>query len=152
MSCTSKQFHFDCQPYPLGKSSHLSLEPMSHKTSAPLELIFSDVKGPSPMLSSDDFWYFVIFVDAHTKYIWFFPLVAKSNVFTIFHQFQTQVERQFSLKIKSVPNRLEWQVSQIKCLFKSIGIHHRLSTHILMNRMTWLNVDTDILLKSALCF
>jgi hypothetical protein len=55
MSCTSKQFHFDCQPCPLGKSSHLSLEPMSHKTSAPLELIFSDVKGPSPMLSSDDF-------------------------------------------------------------------------------------------------
>jgi hypothetical protein len=43
-------------------------------------------------LYSDGFWYFVIFVDAYTKYIWFFPLVAKYDVFTIFHQFQTQVE------------------------------------------------------------
>jgi len=54
------------------------------------------------MLSSDGFLYFVIFVDAHTKYIWFFSLVAKFDVFTIFHQFQTQVERQFSVKIKYV--------------------------------------------------
>jgi histone deacetylase 1/2 len=76
----------------LEKSSHLSLGPTSYKTSAPLELIYSDVWGPSPMLSSDSFWYFVIFFDAYTKYIWFFPLVAKYDVFTIFHQFQTQVE------------------------------------------------------------
>jgi hypothetical protein len=54
------------------------------------------------MFSSDGFLYFVIFVDAHTKYIWFFSLVAKFDVFTIFHQFQTQVERQFSVKIKYV--------------------------------------------------
>jgi hypothetical protein len=40
-------------------------------------------------------------VDAHTKFIWFYPFVAKSDVFTIFHQFQAFVERQFSLKIKS---------------------------------------------------
>jgi hypothetical protein len=30
------------------------------------------------------------------------PLVAKSDVFQIFHQFYALVERQFSLKIKSV--------------------------------------------------
>jgi hypothetical protein len=54
------------------------------------------------MLSSDGFQYFVIFVNTYTKYIWFFPLVAKSDVFIIFYQFQTQVGRQFSLKIKYV--------------------------------------------------
>jgi len=92
VSCTSKQFHFDCQDCLLEKLSRLSLGPMGYKTSAPLELIYSDVWGPSPMLPSDGFWYFVIFVDAYTKYIWFFLLVAKYDVFTIFHQFQTQVE------------------------------------------------------------
>jgi len=80
----------------------LSLRPTGHKTSAPLELIFSDVWGPAPLFSSDGYRYFVIFVDAHTKYIWYYPLVAKSDVYSIFHQFQTLVERQFSLKIKSV--------------------------------------------------
>jgi hypothetical protein len=54
------------------------------------------------MLSLDGFCYFVIFVDAHIKFIWFYPMVAKSDVFNIFHQFQALVERQFSLKIKSV--------------------------------------------------
>jgi histone deacetylase 1/2 len=75
---------------------------MGHKTSAPLELIFSDVWGPAPILSSDGFCYFLIFVDAHTKFIWFYPLSAKSDVFNVFHQFQVLVERQFSCKIKSV--------------------------------------------------
>jgi hypothetical protein len=44
------------------------------------------------MLLSDGFCYFVFFMDAHMKFIWFYPLVAKSNVFTIFHQFQVLVE------------------------------------------------------------
>jgi histone deacetylase 1/2 len=70
--------------------------------STPLELVFSDVGGPAPMLSLDGFCYFVIFMDAHTKFIWFYPLVLKSDVFNVFHQFQVFVERQFSRKIKSV--------------------------------------------------
>jgi len=80
----------------------LSLRPTGHKTSALLELIFSDVWGPAPMFSSGGFRYFVIFVDAHTKHIWYSPLVVKSDVFSTFQRFQTFVERQFSLKIKSV--------------------------------------------------
>jgi len=51
---------------------------------------------------SDGFHYFVIFVNAYTKYIWYYPLVAKFDVYSVFHQFQTLVERQFSLKIKSI--------------------------------------------------
>jgi len=54
------------------------------------------------MFSSYGFCYFVIFVDAHTKHIWYYPLVVKSDVFSTFQCFQTLVERQFSLKIKSI--------------------------------------------------
>jgi histone deacetylase 1/2 len=67
--CTSSHLNLQCQACPLGKSSRLSLGPTGHKTSTPLELIFRDVWGPVPMLSSDGFRYFVIFVDAHTKFI-----------------------------------------------------------------------------------
>jgi len=80
----------------------LSLGPTGQKTSAPLELIFSDVWGLAPLFSFNGFYYFVIFVDAYTKYIWYYPLVAKFDVYYIFHQFQILVERQFSLKVKSV--------------------------------------------------
>jgi len=45
---------------------------------------------------------FVIFMDAHTNFIWFYPLVLKFDVFNVFHQFQVFVERQFSRKIKFI--------------------------------------------------
>jgi histone deacetylase 1/2 len=77
------------------------------------------------MLSSDGFRYFFIFVDAHTKFIWFYLMVAKSNVFHIFHQFQTLVERQFSLKIKSVQTDWGGEYRKLNTYFKKIGIHHR---------------------------
>jgi hypothetical protein len=75
------------------KSSHMSLGPMGHKTSASFELVFSDVWGPAPMLSLDVFHYFFNFIDAHTKLFLFYPLVIKSDVFNVFHQFQVFVER-----------------------------------------------------------
>jgi len=94
--CTSRRSLTQCQACPLGKLSCLSLRPTGHKTSAPLELIFSDVWGPAPMFSSDGFRYFVIFVNAHTKHIWYYPLVVKSDVFFTFQRFQTLVEVSFS--------------------------------------------------------
>jgi len=104
----------------------LSLRPTGHKTSASLELIFSDVWGPAPLFSSDGYCYFVIFVDAHTKYLWYYPLVAKSDVYSVFHQFQTLVERQFSLKIKSVQTDWGDEYRKLSTFFQTIGIHHRL--------------------------
>jgi len=96
--CNNKHLNLQCQSCPLGKSSCLSLGPKE----VPLELIFSDVWGPAPLFSSDGYLYFIIFVDAYTKYIWYYPIVTKSNVYFIFHQFQTLIERKFSLKIKYV--------------------------------------------------
>jgi hypothetical protein len=54
------------------------------------------------MFSSDCFCYFVIFVDVHTKHIWYYLLVMKFDVFSTFQRFQTLVKRHFSLKIKYV--------------------------------------------------
>jgi histone deacetylase 1/2 len=62
----------------------LSLGPTGHKTSTPLELIFSDVWGPAPLFSSDGYRYFVIFVDAYTKYIYDIILSLPSLMFTLF--------------------------------------------------------------------
>jgi len=99
---------------------------MGHKTSAPLELIFSDVWGPAPIFSSDGFRYFVIFIDAHTKHIWYYPLVVKSDVFSTFQCFQTLVERQFSLKIKPVQTDWGGEYRKLNKFFQTIGFHHRL--------------------------
>jgi len=104
----------------------LSLGSTGHKTSTLLELIFSDVWGPAPLFSSDDYRYFVIFVDAYTKYIWYYPFIAKSDIYSVFHQFQTLVKRQFSLKINDV--QIDWggEYRKLSTFFQIIGIHHRL--------------------------
>jgi hypothetical protein len=60
---------------------------MGHKSFAPLELFFSDFCGPAFF-----FMVFVIFFNAYTKYIWYYPLVVKSDLFSIFHHFQVFVE------------------------------------------------------------
>ena len=75
---------------------------MGHKSMAPLDLIFSDVWGPAPMFSSYGFRYFVIFINVHTKHIWYYSLVAKSDLFSTFQCFQTLIEHQFLLTIKFV--------------------------------------------------
>ena len=78
------------------------------------------------MLSTNSYRYFVIFVDAYTKYIWFFPLAAKFDVFKIFLQFQALVERQFNTKIKFVQTDWGGEYRKLNIYFKTIGIHHRL--------------------------
>jgi histone deacetylase 1/2 len=104
----------------------MSLGPMGHKTTTPFDLIFSDVWGPAPMFSSNGFYYFSIFIDVYTKHIWFYPIVAKSYVFSIFYPFQTLVERQFSCRIKSVKTNWGGEYCKLNQFFQTIGIHHRL--------------------------
>jgi len=100
---------------------------MGHKTFASIDLIFSNVWSPAPMFSFDGFRYFVIFFYAHTKHIcWYYPLVAKSDVFFIFQRFQTLVKRQFSLKIKSVQTDWGGEYCKSNKVFHTIGIHYRL--------------------------
>jgi hypothetical protein len=72
---------------------------------------------------------FVIFIDAHTKHIWYYPLVAKSDVFFIFHRFQTLVERQFSLKIKFAQTDWGGEYCKLNQFFQTINIHHWLICH-----------------------
>jgi len=82
--------------------------------------------GSCSPFSSDGYHYFVIFVDAYTKYIWYYPIVAKSDVYSVFHQFQTPVERQFSLKIKFVQINWGGEYRTRSTFFHTIGNHHRL--------------------------
>lgn len=52
-----------CSACPLEKSSRLSLTTAGNCSKSVLDLVFSDVWGPSPTLSSSGHKCFVIFVD-----------------------------------------------------------------------------------------
>jgi hypothetical protein len=69
--------------------------PFSHSnTSAsfPLQIVYSDVWGPAPITSLNGFRYYVSFIDAYSRFTWFFPLKNKSQVLSSFIHFKNTME------------------------------------------------------------
>ena len=66
------------------------------------ELIYTDLWGPSPVLSNTGYSYYVTFVDAHTQFTWLYLLKSKSETLDLFKQFHTLVKTQFNLPVKAV--------------------------------------------------
>jgi hypothetical protein len=70
-----------------------------HKTTAPLDLIFSDVWCLATLMV----FFTLLSLSMHIQNIYGIILfIAKSDVFSRFHCFQVFIERQFSCKIKFV--------------------------------------------------
>jgi len=62
----------------------------------PLELIFCDLWGPAPVVSSCGYTYFLTCVDAYSRYTWIYPLKLKSHTLSTFQNFKTMIELQLN--------------------------------------------------------
>jgi hypothetical protein len=87
-----------CDACQRAKSHQLSYTTSSSISSAPLELVFSDVWGPAPD-SIGGKKYYVSFIDDFSKFTWIYLLKFKFKVFQKFREFQSLVERLFDRKI-----------------------------------------------------
>jgi histone deacetylase 1/2 len=72
-----------CDACQQGKSHQLPYPRSTSVSASPLDLIFSDVWGPAPT-SVRRHYYYVNFIDDHTKFTWFYLLRHKSKVFNAF--------------------------------------------------------------------
>jgi GAG-pre-integrase domain len=89
-----------CDICKLAKQTRLPFSLSISKSKAPFELIHSDVWGPAPTTSYNEFKYFVLFIDDFSRATWLYLLKSKSEVFQYFQEFVALVENQFSTKIK----------------------------------------------------
>ncbi|PKU80502.1 Retrovirus-related Pol polyprotein from transposon TNT 1-94 [Dendrobium catenatum] len=98
-------------------------------THAPLELVHSDVWGPSPVPSHQGFRYYLILVDDYSRFVWLFPLMLKSDVFNTFKQFVTFIERQTNRKLKVLrtDGGGEFVNQNFQSFIKAAGILHQTS-------------------------
>lgn len=64
--------------------------------SNPLELVHSDVWGPAPITSIDDFRYYLVFIDEFSKFTWVYLLQHKFDVFDVFKYFKACIETQLN--------------------------------------------------------
>ena len=106
---------------------HLNKTPLV--STSLLELVHSDVWGPSPLTSPLGFNYYVIFVDDYSQFTWLFLLKHKNEVLFVFKHFKSMVETQFSskLKILRTDNGFEYINNEFKSFCPTSDILHQSS-------------------------
>lgn len=89
-----------------------------------LELVHTDVWGPAPVESVGNSRYYVTFIDDSTRKVWVYFLKNKSDVFSVFKRWKTEVENQTGLKVKSLKsdNGGEYDSQEFKDFCSEHGI------------------------------
>jgi histone deacetylase 1/2 len=126
ISISSKHNESVCDACQKGKSHQLPYPKSTSVSSAPLELMFSDVWGLAPM-SFGRYKYYVSFIDDYSKFTWIYLLKHKSDVFQKFRDFQQHVERLFDCKILAFQSDWGGEYHKLNSFFSRIGISHHVS-------------------------
>src|ERR1700694_3802540 len=106
-----------------GKQTRLPFPSSESRSSAPLQLINSDLHGPLPPTASG-FRYWVLFEDDYSRYRSVYLLRKKSETFAAFKEFKALVENQLDLHIKQFRDDKggEYMLNQWEQFAKEHGI------------------------------
>ena len=75
-----------------GKMHQSPFPTFDFHASSPLELVHSDVWSPALVTSTNDFQYYVLFVDVYSEFTWLYLLKHKSDVLDVFKYFKATIE------------------------------------------------------------
>ena len=114
-----------CDACQIGKLHQIVFKPSINKSVHAFDLIYSDVWGPSFHPSVDGYRYYLSFVDDFTSFTWIYPMHTKSQVTTIFPQFNAYVERCFNTKIKCIQTDMGSEYKPLYKLLADLGIQRR---------------------------
>jgi Integrase core domain len=93
---------------------------LSTSTSSPIDLVHSDVWGPSPIVSSKSYKYYIIFIDDYSHFTWVYFFKLKSEVCHIFSLFKAQVENLLNTTIKVLRTDKGTEYKPIASMFSQI--------------------------------
>jgi hypothetical protein len=119
---------FDCISCHLGKQTHFSFNKSESLSSAPFDLVHSDIWGPAPVPTEGGSRYFVIFLDDYSRYTWIYLLQHRSELTQIYQNFHQMVQTQFSrtIKIFRSDNAMEYNEKSFQIFLKQNGtLSHR---------------------------
>lgn len=118
-----------CLSCQMAKSHKFPFELNYKRVADPLKLVYCDVWGSSPVESHDNYRYYIIFVDDHSRFSWLYPLTRKFNVYKAIEVFVTFVQTQLSCKINVFQSDggTEFVNHRVQNLFDTNGTLHRLS-------------------------
>lgn len=97
-----------------------------HRSTRPLELICSDLKGPLPVRDRSQNRYWITFTCDYTRFRWVFPLKTKDEAFETYKTFEALAENQAGERIKKFRDDKGGEYIGLKwdAHFKERGILH----------------------------
>ena len=116
-----------CNSCQLAKSHRLPFSLSPSIAVKPFELIHTDLWGPSPVRSISGAHNFLLFIDDHTHFTWFYLFKTKDEAYPTFLKFQALIENQVNTKIKAIQSDWGGEFRSFSILFSNMGIVHRLS-------------------------
>lgn len=117
-----------CRACCMGRAHKLPFFDFTTIYNEPLQLIYSDIWGPSPIPSTNDSRYYIHFIDAYSKFTWLYLIHKKSRALNCFIHFKTMIENQLGTKIKSLQtDGGKEYVAFSQFLINTNGIVHRVS-------------------------
>ncbi|KAL5754948.1 hypothetical protein ACOSP7_023168 [Xanthoceras sorbifolium] len=114
-----------CEDCIFGKQKKVSFAKIGKIPKAEkLELVHTDVWGPSPVSSLSGSLYYVTFIDDSTRKVWVYFLKKKLEVFDTFRKWKAMVENETGLKIKRLrsDNGGEYRDSRFREFCANSGI------------------------------
>jgi len=89
-----------CKPCQFGKKTRVQFNSKEGSTSKPLELIHTDLCGPTRKKSPRGEEYYILFIDDFSRMCWICLLKCKDEAFEKFKVFKALVGNELDLKIK----------------------------------------------------
>lgn len=96
--CSSNKTSF-CNACAMRKSHDSPFQVLKQYTQ-PFQLVQTNIKGPSPMLTFDRFCCHISFVDMFTRYTWVYLIKTSSEVLQIFKIFKTMLNFNLVISLK----------------------------------------------------
>lgn len=81
-----------CYSCCVSKFHRLPHSPSDSVLTAPLQVIHSDLWGPSPITSRNGYHYYVSFIDEYSRFTWIYLLKHKSDLYSAFKHFKAFIE------------------------------------------------------------
>ena len=113
-----------CESCVMGKKKRVSFTKTPREQNMRLELVHTNVWGPSPVSSLGGSRFYVTFIDDFSMKVWVYFLKHKSDVFATFKKSKAEVENQTGLKVKCLrsDNGGEYDKSEFKAFCAAEGI------------------------------
>ena len=112
-----------CSDCAINKTQKLPFHQRTISSSRPLQYIFTDLWS-SPVISVDNYKYYLVLVDHYSRYTWLYPQKLKSQVKEVFKTFKALVENHFSLKIGTLFYDNGGEFLALRQLRADAGISH----------------------------